>query len=282
MLIPMSNGLIYPRGVASTFVDVTVSMGTPTTFTPTQTIDILKGGCLNAAGTKMYLIAESGLGYQYTLSTAGDPSTASYDNKSFDFRSGSSPLRRIDDISISPDGTIIFTADSLYRGVGRFSLGTAEDISTSVYVDGIIPLGNIKGFWPKSDGTSYWLVNDTDNSIEQYDNTTPYTFSGVAEGTPDDTYIPNEVGLEGIAYSDAGDIMFTVGRNRWLEQYSLSAGYDLSSTVSSVGTYNPNTEGDTTAEEVTGIFVNSTLTDMLLFVDNAFGGAPEVLGYNFT
>lgn len=282
MLMPMSTGLIYPRGVTSTFVDVTVSMGTPTTFVPAQTIDILKGGCLNAAGTKMYLIAESGIGYQYTLSTAGDPSTASYDSKSFDFTSGSSPLSRTEDIHLSPDGTVVFIADSSYGGLGRFTLSTAEDISTAVYADEIQTLGNIRGFWPKNDGTSYWLVNDTDNVIEQYDNTSAYTFTGVAEGTPDDSYIPNEGGLEGIAYSDAGDIMFTVGRNRWLEQYSLSAGYDLSSTVSSVGTYNPNTEGDTTAEEVTGIFVNSTLTDMLLFVDNAIGGAPEVLGYNFT
>ena len=82
-------------------------------------------------GTKMYILDNQGDDvYQYTLSTAWDVSTASYDSVSFSVTSqATNPYG----ITFNGDGTELFLADYSSNSVYRYTLTTAYDISTTSY-----------------------------------------------------------------------------------------------------------------------------------------------------
>ncbi|MCK4782567.1 MAG: hypothetical protein KAV87_02370, partial [Desulfobacteraceae bacterium] len=82
-------------------------------------------------GTKMYTCGRlPNAFHQYTLSTAWDISTASYASKSFSYAS-----QQADGfgLAISADGSKIWVCGSVPKSVFEYDLGTAFDVSTSVY-----------------------------------------------------------------------------------------------------------------------------------------------------
>lgn len=82
-------------------------------------------------GTKMYVLDNGGDDiYQYSLSTAWDVSTASYDSVSFNVTSeATSPYG----ITFNADGTELFLTAHTTGAVYRYTLTTAYDISTASY-----------------------------------------------------------------------------------------------------------------------------------------------------
>ena len=82
-------------------------------------------------GTKMYVLDNGGDDiYQYSLSTAWDVSTASYDSVSFNVTSeATSPYG----ITFNADGTELFLTAHTIGAVYRYTLTTAYDISTASY-----------------------------------------------------------------------------------------------------------------------------------------------------
>jgi hypothetical protein len=103
-----------------------------TTFNPTsqtfRPVDIN----FNSDGTKFYLLSTTSPGtiYQYSLSTAWDISTASYDSKSFDISvqtAGSYGL------TLKTDGTKLYVTSFSLAKVFQYTLSTPWDISTASY-----------------------------------------------------------------------------------------------------------------------------------------------------
>jgi len=82
-------------------------------------------------GTKVYTIGATGDAvYQYSLSTAWDISTATYDSVSFSVSSqGTSP----DGLIFKPDGTAMYVSDITNDAIYQYTLSTAWDISTASY-----------------------------------------------------------------------------------------------------------------------------------------------------
>jgi 6-phosphogluconolactonase (cycloisomerase 2 family) len=82
-------------------------------------------------GTKMYVIGSaSDLVHQYTLSTAWDLDTASYDSVSFDVSSeDASPMG----VAFKPDGTKMYVVGNVSDSVHQYTLSTAWDLDTASY-----------------------------------------------------------------------------------------------------------------------------------------------------
>ena len=82
-------------------------------------------------GTKMYVIGSTGdTAYQYSLSTAFDLSTASYDSVSLGVGSqDTSPMA----IVFNGDGTKMYVLGSANASVYQYSLSTGFDLSTASY-----------------------------------------------------------------------------------------------------------------------------------------------------
>jgi sugar lactone lactonase YvrE len=124
-------------------------------------------------GTKMYVI---GLGndaiYQYTLSTAWDVSTASYDNVSFSVASDEGlPVG----ITFKPDGTKMYMVGITNDTIYQYALSTAWDVSTASYDNVSFSVASedsspFKSIF-KSDGTKMYILGFGNDTVYQYSTT---------------------------------------------------------------------------------------------------------------
>ena len=180
--------------------------------------------------------------YQYNLTTAFDVSTASYSNNSIDLgtvANGSQTDPRA--IIFNNDGTKMFTLDSQGDSdVNEFTLSTAFDLSSTVtFVDSF----SISSQTTKSrdlvfndDGTKMFVYdNETTPKVSQYNLSTAYDVSTASYSN--NYTISGTVGDRGIAFSIDGKKMFINDMDGVFE-YTLSTGFDLSSTITQIGTFN--------------------------------------------
>jgi len=126
-----------------------------------------RGFFISADGAKLYLANFSNQTiYQFSLSTAWDISTLSYDTKSFSVSSQGSPQ----DVALSADGTKMFMLSFYTRVAHQYTLSTPWDISTASYDSESVSLGsaNHYNFHMKRDGTKLFSLNDYQNRIQQY------------------------------------------------------------------------------------------------------------------
>lgn len=190
-------------------------------------------------GLKMFVIADGFFPnsgnmdiMQYTLSTAWDVSTATYDNVSFVLGLEDDTYL---DVAFKNDGSKMYvlglTSDRIYQ----YSLATNFDISTASY-DGVSVLGpqsfNV-GFDLANGGVRLiWCVFGSagqPDQIEQYSLSTAFDLS---TSTNDNTSLV----LPGIAYdavfsNDGLALLVFIKSENTVRQYDLTNPYDISTAV---------------------------------------------------
>ena len=176
-------------------------------------------------GTRMYMLGRNVKSvHQYTLSTAWDVSTASYDSKSFSFESQiSAPVA----VAFAPDGTRMYAAG---KGlVCQYTLSAAWDVSTASYDSKYINPNDVStyavAFAP--DGTRMYMLGQNVKSVRQYTLSTAWD---VSTASYDSKYInPNDVSTYGLALSSDGTRMYMLGQKvKSVHQYTLSTAWDVS------------------------------------------------------
>ena len=211
MYLAANNGTIYQYTMSTAWDLSTASYDSKTFSTATQTGSNVYGFNIDKTGTRLYVTADgSHTIYQYTLSTAWDISTASYDSKSFSLSGQLSwPLEP----TLNADGTKLFVGCRINRRVYQYSLSTAWDISTASY-DNISLQVTFTSFWGSSvfspDGTKLYVGNSS-NYFYQYstDETNLYTL----------TYPAGSEFPGGVAPS-----ALTIGEKSVIEGYSRDGG----------------------------------------------------------
>ncbi|QSL99457.1 hypothetical protein CRP9_gp42 [Roseobacter phage CRP-9] len=125
------------------------------------------------SGTKLYLFLGNGtniLVRQYTMSTAYDVSTATSDNKSFDFYAdyGSGGYPRSS--KITNDGLNLFLANGADDIVMHYTFSTAWDVTTLSRVGTYDPAedANVSGTYVKEDLSKMYIYGGSNNKIFQY------------------------------------------------------------------------------------------------------------------
>ena len=173
-------------------------------------------------GTKMYVCDGNSYNvHQYSLSSAFDISTASYDSKTLSIGPyGANGLY------IKPDGTVVYATTS--NSILQYSLSTAWDVSTGSLDKSqnlSLPAAALRGLSFNPDGSEFFvLFSDTYDDVLRYDMTTNWdvgtsSYSGVSfaigsqEGTPELFKIVNS----GLAMVVSG---YT---NNTVYQYSIGA-----------------------------------------------------------
>ena len=135
----------------------------------------ITGLTFNNTGTKMYIsdITNSAV-YQYTLSTAWDVSTASYDSVFLSIAEGDTSIFTM---TFNSDGTKLFTLDN-FEFVFQYNLTSAYDLSTASYSGTSYTLtqdaSSNFGIAFKSDGTKMYITGGTSDVVYQY-STVAYT-----------------------------------------------------------------------------------------------------------
>lgn len=121
-------------------------------------------------GLRMFVVGlASDSVYQYTLSTAWNVSTASYDSKSL---SVTTQDTNPSGLFFNPDGTKVWVSGTVGDLIYQYTLSTAWDISTATYdsvsLDVSAQDGGPRGFFFKPDGSKMYLVGSVNDTIYQY------------------------------------------------------------------------------------------------------------------
>jgi len=205
----LTNDAIYQYSLSTAWDVSTASYGSKVFSVASQDSSPL-GLFFKPDGTKMYLsggVSESL--YQYSLATAWDVSTASYDSKSFDITGQS-----IDpyELFLYSSGTklLVLMNDALYQ----YSLGTAYDISTASYDSVTTSFSSqdttMTGFEFNSGGTSLIMLGLTNDKVYQYSLTTPYDITTATYDSVDFS-ISQDTQPHSVTFGKLGTKMFIMG-----------------------------------------------------------------------
>jgi DNA-binding beta-propeller fold protein YncE len=182
-------------------------------------------------GTKLYIVGYGdGTVFQYSLSTAWDISTASYDNESFDVSSEESHPYGL---FFKPDGTKLYIVGNDNDTVYQYSLSTAWDISTASYDNESFYVGSeecipFKLFF-KSDGTKFYIVGIDNDTVYQYSLSTAWDISTASYDNESFDVSSEESYPLGLFFKSDGTKLYIVGiGNDTVYQYSLSTAWDIS------------------------------------------------------
>ena len=123
-------------------------------------------------GTKMYITSAtiSAAVHEYSLSFAWDISTASY-VQGFSLLSQETDPRGV---AFKPDGTKMYINGQTGDDLNEYSLSTPWDISTATFTVATFSFGaqgaiSPQGVYFKPDGLSFFIVDNTLDSVLQYD-----------------------------------------------------------------------------------------------------------------
>ena len=192
---------------------------------------------IGESGAKMYMLGlASDTVYQYTLSTAWDISTASYDSKSLSVTSqDASPLG----LFFKPDGTLFYISASTSDSVYQYSLSTAWDLSTATYASKSFSVASQAGVpqavFFKPDGTKMYVSNDSDKTIYQYSLSTAWDVSTASY----DSVSLNTGGDNDVEFSGDGILLFSLkATTSEIDEYTMSTAWDLSTATATGNTIN--------------------------------------------
>jgi hypothetical protein len=137
-------------------------------------------------GTKMYILGRgSGYVYQYSLSTAWDVTTATYDGNTNGRFLMTQVTQPVTGFFFKDDGTSLYIMDnsSTSSDIYQYTLSTAWDISTASYASKSFAIndGYVAGLWMSGNGKQVYWCNYTDKTIEGGDLTTAWDISTASE-----------------------------------------------------------------------------------------------------
>lgn len=214
-----------------------------------------------ADGTKLYVASRGGdeKVYQYTLSTAWDISSATYDSKVLDC--GVHPdVGYCWGVTLSDDGTTAYISDNFFSRVHRYTLSTPWDISTGTHdevyfgasrttvceMNGIaisddgtkaIVLDSYSGAvvqfeLPASDQYAQYLyvMGSATGSVLQYGLSTAWDIGTAVETCKTLSVSTQESSPQGLELSADGTKLYVVGTaTDTVYQYTLTTAWDVSS-----------------------------------------------------
>jgi len=178
-------------------------------------------------GLKLYIIgylADDHV-YQYSLSSAWDISTASYDTKSCDVSGEGSTSTGV---AFNSDGTKMYKSEYSTNKIYQYSLSSAWDVSTCSYdgvsEDVIAQGGQAQDVVFNDDGTKMYVAEEVNHAVDQYTLGTGWDLETVTYASK--TCVTGAV--NGFDFNDDGTKLFIIGSPTIAYQYSLSSAWDVS------------------------------------------------------
>jgi|SaaInlV_120m_DNA_3_1039746.scaffolds.fasta_scaffold08016_2 hypothetical protein len=198
--------------------------------------------CFNNDGTKMYVTGSSDeYVFQYSLTTAFDVGTASYDSKSFQVTSQDSDPRAI---MFNSNGTKFYMAGINSGGkIFQYSLSTAYDISTASY-DSVNFSFSSQDPYPtaatfNNNGTKMFMLGVDNNNVYEYSLSSAYNISTLSY-TTSFSVSSQAIDGQGLAFNADGTKMYYSkdGGSAAVYRYSLSSAFDISTASYDSESYN--------------------------------------------
>ena len=216
----------------------------------------------NNDGTKMFIVDQGSVIYEYALSTAYNPSTASYSSVNFDVSSQESTAKAF---IFNNDGTKFYVVGSGNDTVYQYTCSTAYSMATASYASKSFSVSSQDssptGISFNSDGTKMFMAGSGSDAVYQYTLSTGFdvstaSYDSVTLSVTSQTSQPTD-----LAFNSDGTKMFIVeNTNDSVFQYNLSTGFNLatasySSTSFSVASQEASPNGLTFNSDGTKMYV---------------------------
>ena len=207
----------------STAFDVSTASYASKSFSVSSQAPAPRSVRFKSDGTKMYVVGSSADAvFQYSLSTAWDVSTASYDSVSF---SVSTQTTTPEGLAFKSDGTEMYVCGDPSDDVYQYTLSTAWDLSTASYTTFFTTTGvDFTEIAFNSDGTSVFILDRTSNVIIEYSLSTAWNISTATASGDTLSVSSQESNPKGIAFNATGTKVYIVGEtNDTVYQYSTTS-----------------------------------------------------------
>lgn len=221
-------------------------------------------------GTKMYAMTESSGGavasiFQYSLSTAFDLSTASYDSVSVNI---SSQDTGPGGLIFNSDGTKMYFAGNSNNSIFEYSLSTGFDLSTASYNSVSFSVNSQEaapvGVVFNTDGTKMYVTGSGNDRVYQYSLSTGFDLSTASYDSVSLLVSSQDVVPKNTFFNTEGTKMYLVGiYDDRIHQYSLSTGFDLSTASYDSVSFSVSSQ----ASQPNDFFISST-GSKLYIIDN--------------
>ena len=181
--------------------------------------------------------------HEYTLSTPFNVSDASFDGEDETF-SVRSQHTYASGFVFNNDGTKFYVVGG-NSNVYEYDISTAYDISTSSYngnsyylTNGSYGLSQPESLAFNSDGTKMFMVESNQRRVFEYSLSTAFDITSASYSNINLSIVYQESSPSSITFNNDGTKMFLVGTNgQDVNEYTLSTGFDLSSTVNFIGSF---------------------------------------------
>lgn len=219
----------------------------------------------NPDGTKVYLVGESkNTVFQFSLGTAWDITTATYDNKS-----KATGLNVSNSAIFSDDGLTMWIGGWWNTGyVYKYTLSTAWDVSTASYVWDTTWKSNVSFF----ECTWYWIANDWQylfmlsrwsKYIRRYTMTTPYDITTLQGNSGQYQEYSISVEAHKVFLNPQWTQLFYYGRQeKKIHICALSTPFDLT-TISETSQWSVTNPSNTT--NITAVTIDNNWSKMYLW-----------------
>jgi len=272
-MLEYSNKAIYQYSLSTEF-DVSTASYDSVSLNVNSQNSAPVGIVFNSDGTKIYVAGLTGSNiYQYSLSTAYDLSTASYDSVSLNVNSTEGSPKGL---AFNTDGTKMYMVGYANDSAYQYSLSTGFDLSTASYdsvsIDLSSQVDNPFGLAFNTDGTKMYVLGFTNDTIYQYGLSTGFDLSTASYDSVSFSVSSQDGTPRGMALSSDGTKLYIAGdANNAIFQYSTGV------TASSDITYPENpSNGDTfydTDNDTYDVYIND---EWKRFIGESSGGGASI------
>jgi DNA-binding beta-propeller fold protein YncE len=164
-------------------------------------------------GTKMYVLSNTNDAiYQYSLSTAWDISTATYDSVSFSVTSQEDSPRGM---FFGDAGTKLYVVGLTSDTVFQYTLSTPWDLSTASYASKSFSVASQEttptAVFLGDNGSKMYIVGQSNNTIYQYTLSTPWDVSTASYANKSFSVVSYEATSNAIWFKDDGTRFYVTG-----------------------------------------------------------------------
>jgi len=214
----------------STAWDVTTKSAVVTTFTTDNFAMFPYALFWNDDGTKLYVSDAYGGTTALTLTTGYDLSTASAPTLPT-FRTNAQDTLP-EEISWKSDGTSFYITGRQNDGTYQYNLSTAWDVSTATYdsfFDTSAEELNVNGMDFKTDGTSFYVVGQSNDTVYQYNMSTAWDISTASYSSKSVSVNAQETIPQAVSFKSDGTSFYVVGSgSETVYQYDMTTAWDVS------------------------------------------------------
>ena len=254
-VVGLSGNVIYQYSCATAW-DISTGSYDNRLFNIATQSSFTTGLFFKSDGTRLYVIGNtSSVVFQYDLPLAWDVVNAGFGIKAFAVNlQDTNP----NDLTFSSDGTKLYVIGDTNDAVYQYTCSTAWDINTAVFnynSSGAYGRARIgaqesvaRGLFFKPDGTTFYIVGTTNDTVYQYTCATAWDVSTASYASKSFSVAGQETALNGLFFKSDGTKFYIIGAaNNTVYQYSCATAWDVSTASYDSKSFSVALQGQTSA-----------------------------------